>query len=332
VVAALAIAAALGCSWLAFSRARLLLDPVFPALAVLAIYLLMSLLAYIRTELQRYQLRRAFAQYLAPQLLRELEEHPQQLRLGGEAREMTFLFTDIAGFTNLTEATPPARLVPLLNRYLDGVCTIVIEHGGYIDKIIGDAVFAIFNAPAPQPEHARLAVECALAIDRFARDFSADMQQQSIPFGKTRIGVNTGTATVGNFGGQRRFDYTAHGDAVNTAARLEAANKQLGTNICVAGTTVAQCHSVSFRPVGTLLLRGKSTGVETFEPVADDDDAAGILRLAHYRHAYDLLQRGDPAAIGAFQELELDYPDDPVVALHRQRLSTSTCGTLIRVG
>jgi adenylate cyclase len=156
------------------------------------------------------------------------------------------------------------------------------------------------------------------------------MQRQNIPFGKTRIGVNTGTATIGNFGGRSRFDYTAHGDAVNTAARLETANKQLGTHICIAETTVVQCPEISFRPVATLLLRGKSVSVEAFEPVAGDA-AADIIRLTRYRHAYDLLCRCDPAAMAAFRELETDYPDDPVVALHLQRLGESRCDTLVQL-
>src|SRR6202040_13660 len=123
--------------------------------------------------------------------------------------------------------------------YLDGVTQIVLELDGTIDKYIGDAVFAIFNAPADMPDHCQRAVRCALEIDRFAQDFRAEQAKNGIIFGTTRIGVNTGAAVVGNFGSRLRFEYTAQGDAVNTASRLEGANKYLGTRICVAGSTRA---------------------------------------------------------------------------------------------
>ena len=155
--------------------------------------------------------------------------------------EMTFLFTDLEGFTFYTESVAPALLVSTLNDYLDGVCAIAMDHGGTIDKIVGDAVHVMFNAPLDQLDHAARAVRCGLAIDAFAQRFAADPARLAAAgrvFGVTRIGINTGRAVVGNFGGRRRFDYTAHGDAINTAARLEAANKMLGTRICVARATV----------------------------------------------------------------------------------------------
>lgn len=328
-VGSVALALALGSSWLAFTQYRLLLDPVFPALAVLVIYIVMSLLAYVRTELQRYQIRRAFAQYMAPQMLQQLEEDPKRLQLGGESREMTFLFTDIAGFTSLSENIPPEQLLPILNRYLDGACNVVTEHSGYINKIIGDAIFAIFNAPFDQADHAQRAVNCALALDHFSREFASELKQQNIEFGITRIGVNTGTATVGNFGGTRRFEYTALGDAVNTAARLESANKLLGTHICVAETTVAQCQSTAFRPLGKLLLRGKNVAVEAFEPLtATELDQPG---LNDYLDAYQRLCNADHSALAAFQKLAETCPDDPVVSLHIQRLNQGVEHTTIQV-
>lgn len=317
-------------SWLMFTQRRLLFDPVFPVLSMFLIYFSMSIWSYGRAQRIHRQLRRAFSTYLAPELLRQLELNPEKLRLGGESRELTLLFTDIAGFTRLSESTSPDKLVPMLNEYLNDACEIVIQHGGYIDKIIGDAVFAIFNAPSAQPDHAQRGVDCALALDQFARQYSAEMQNKNIPFGKTRIGVNTGYVTVGNFGGNRRFDYTAFGDAVNTAARLESANKLLGTNICIAATTVELCQHTSFRPIGTLFLRGKSVGVETFEPLPENT----IVESPHiiqYEAAYCLLKNADGQAHAAFQTLLDDYPEDPLILLHTRRLNEGRTGTAIEI-
>lgn len=252
----------------AFARHRLLLDPV-PLILFVGLSLFVSgCLRFLVTERERRRVRDAFAHYVSPDLVAQLTRNPDSLKLGGEEREMTFLFTDLAGFTSLTESTPPEVLVGLLNRYLDGICGIVMAHGGTVDKIVGDAVVAMFNAPLTYPDHAARAVRCALAIDRFAEAFRKAENQRGLPLGHTRIGVNTGSAVVGNFGGAHRFDYTAHGDAINTAARLEAANKELGTRICVSGQTKDQCPDISFTPRGTLVLRGKTEPTPVFEPQA----------------------------------------------------------------
>jgi adenylate cyclase len=238
-----------GGAWYLFDAHALLFDPSYPASASGLVFLQLAYGNYARAESQRRQVRMAFSQFLAPALVERLVDNPDQLRLGGELREMTFLFSDVAGFTSFTEHTDPAVLVAVLNEYLDGVCQIIMDHGGTIDKIVGDAVHAIFNAPIDQPDHAVRAVTCALALDAFGRQFAAAKRREGMPFGQTRIGVNSGPAVVGNFGGSRRFDYTAHGDAINTAARLESVNKHLGTSICVAGATARQCpdlHSASW--------------------------------------------------------------------------------------
>lgn len=313
-----------GGAWYLFDARSLLLDPSYPALAGGLVFLHLAYGNYARAETQKRQVRTAFSQFLAPALVERLVENPAQLRLGGELREMTFLFSDIAGFTSFTERTDPAVLVSLLNEYLDGVCQIVMDHGGTIDKIVGDAVHAIFNAPIDQPDHAARAVRCALALDAFGRSFAAAKQAQGLPFGQTRIGVNTGPAVVGNFGGSRRFDYTAHGDAINTAARLESVNKHLGTTICVAGATVRQCPDLHFRPVGRLVLQGKSEAIEAFEPLREDDAAS--LSVAAYRAAFELLQEGRPEAGAAFARLAERYPEDPLVALHTRRLAANLTG------
>jgi adenylate cyclase len=231
---------------------------------------------------------------------------------------MSFLFSDIEGFTSFTERATPELLVSVLNEYLDAMCRAVMEHGGTIDKIVGDAVVGIFNAPLDQPDHAERAVKCALAMDAISMQFIAKMASRGMVFGNTRVGVNTGRAIVGNFGGSERFDYTAHGDAINTAARMESVNKHLGTKICIAGTTAAQCPNHYFRPIGALILKGKTEAIEAFEPITKE--AADTPLMVRYRAAFDLLSAEDGGAKEAFAQLIADFPEDPLVQLHYGRI------------
>jgi len=175
----------------------------------------------------------------------------------------------------------------------------------------------MFNAPLDQPDHPSRAVACAIAMDRFGMDYVAQCAARGIVFGVTRIGINTGAAVVGNFGGSRRFDYTAHGDAINTAARLESANKALGTRICVARSTADRVATMAFIPVGTLMLKGKTQGVEVF---ALPGEAGAGDWSATYREAFARLLDGDEDAAAVILALHERHPDHPVLALHARRL------------
>ena len=316
-----------GASFLAYEFAGYAFDASFAFASVLLVFAVLVYSSYSRAEAQRKRIRSAFQHYLSPDLVGQLAENPRALRLGGESREMTFLFSDIAGFTAFTEKSDPQVLVRLLNEYLDGVSKIVMDHGGTIDKIVGDAVHAFFNAPLDQEDHAARAAGCALAIDAFARDFSAAKASEGLNFGETRIGVNTGTAIVGNFGGSSRFDFTAHGDAINTAARLEAANKHLGTRICIAESTVERCPELQFRPIGSLLLKGKEEAVKTYEPLPQPDPAPDSL--PDYSDAFALLEAEDPSAHERFTALASRFPGDPLIALHSRRLAEGASGAAI---
>jgi adenylate cyclase len=316
-----------GLSWYLFVSRGILLDFAYPAIYTFLLYIVFIFLKYLKEEAQRRQLRHAFNHYVSPDLVSQISSHPETLGLGGESRELTFLFTDIAGFTSLTERTEPAVLVHLLNEYLDGLCRIVMAHGGTIDKIVGDAIHAIFGAPGQLPDHAARAVACALEMDRFARDFEARKAEEGITFGATRIGINTGRAIVGNFGGEARFDYTAHGDAINLAARMESVNKHLGTRICVAGSTVAQTNGYKFRPVGSLVLVGSTVGLDAYEPVSDDEAASDAF--ASYEKAFDLLEKNDPGAKAAFEDIEQRYPGNPLVKFHLARFAKGETGARV---
>jgi adenylate cyclase len=202
-----------------------------------------------------------------------------------------------------------------LNGYFDGLTEMVLKYDGTVAKFEGDAVFVIFNAPMDQHDHAERAVRCALDIDGFAETYRADQRALGISFGHTRIGVHTGPGFVGNFGSHRRFDYGAQGDAVNTAARLEGVNKQFGTRLCVSEATRALCHSMSFRPLGSVVVKGKRVGIRVWEPVREDS-----AYLARYCDAYEKLRSEAPEALGLFAALNQENPDDRCVALHLERL------------
>lgn len=305
--------------WL-WSSAQISLSPVMPLFTIFGVVALNILYGYFTEARQKKQVRKAFSSFMAPALVDQLVNNPNRLALNGESREMSFLFSDIAGFTTFTESTSPELLVEVLNEYLDIMCRTVMEHGGTVDKIVGDAVVGIFNAPLDQPDHAERAVKCALAMDRISHDFIRRMSARGLKFGVTRIGVNTGRAIVGNFGGKERFDYTAHGDAINTAARMESVNKYLGTLICIAGTTAAQCPHHFFRPVGSLVLKGKTEAIDALQPITEEESQSPLM--TRYKEAFAAVADGDPGARELFARLNEEFPDDPLVSLHHRRIAS----------
>lgn len=313
-----------------FQHQQLLLDPVFPSVGLLGLFLSLAVPRYLRTEHEQRWIKNAFSRYVSPNRVKYLQEHPETLALGGEYRECSFVMTDLAGFTSMMEKYEPAMLSALLNEYLNGMIAIAFAHEGTLDRIVGDAVAVMFSAPVVQPDHAARAVACALAMDQFANAFSQRQQARDIPFGKTRIGVNTGDVMVGNFGGQVMLDYRALGDAINTAARLETINGQLGTRISVSASTVQQCEHFRGRPAGRLVLKGKKIPTAVFEPLTEDEDRSE--RIADYRAAYALLEAESPDAVAAFQALKGRYPDDPLVGYHVQRLEAGENGSLVVMG
>jgi class 3 adenylate cyclase/CHASE2 domain-containing sensor protein len=285
---------------------------VAPALAFSLAFFGMEAASGSQARAQRKFLEGVFSQHVAPEVVEQIIQDPARMTsLEGERRTMTFLFTDVADFTTMSENVESRELSRVLNAYLEGMTEIVQKHGGMVDKFIGDAVMAIFNAPIDLPDHAGAAVRCALEMDRFAARFSAEQRGQGIPFGLTRIGVHTGTAVVGNFGSRNRHNYTASGDAVNTAARLEGLNKYFGTRMSVSEATRALCRGMDFRPTASVVLKGKSNAVFVWEPQQPDADRGF---LARYRAAYALLEAADAGARAAFETLAREFPQDPCVA------------------
>ncbi len=317
-----------GGGFLLFKSGGPLVPLIMPSLAMVVCAGLST--AYLwRDEMrQKSFIKGAFSRYLAPVVVDQLVSDPGNLKLGGEKREVTYVFTDLASFTSLTEKIDPEALARILNGYLDGMCSIVLEHCGTMDKIVGDAVVFFFNAPIDQPDHKTRAMECIFALDDFSESYRKKVREtENLELGMTRIGAHCGMVTVGNFGGENFFNYTGHGDSVNTAARLESVNKHLGTRICISGVVVEGCPDIPFRPSGRLVLKGKAIGLDTYEPLtAEQSESEGVRA---YREAYALMEQEDPKALEVFRNLCETYPDDSLAQLHFKRLSDGETGVEI---
>src|SRR6202161_2422711 len=269
----------------------------------------------------------SLSRYFSPNLAQRLAADSEALDLRGQRRQIATLFTDIAGFTTLVETLEPDVLGPLLNGYLVGMTDVVFAHDGTVAKIIGDAIHVLFSAPTEQPNHAERAVSCALALDSYAQVFRDRWRQNGSALAVPRSVVHAGPAIVGNFGGGRFFDYTAYGDTINVTARLETANKQLGTRICVSANLAKKVQEFRGRPVGDLVLRGKSEALRAFEPLSCEQCESDATDS--YVHAFAKLEATDPSTIASFAAHVGKYPDDPLAGFHLKRLLNGATGTRI---
>jgi adenylate cyclase len=269
----------------------------------------------------------SLSRYFSPNLALRLASDSAAAELAGQRREIATLFTDIASFTGLVESLEPIVLGALLNEYVSGMTDIVFAHDGTVAKIVGDALHVLFGAPGEQPDHAARAVACALDLDKYAQDFRDRWQKKGIPLGVTRIGVHAGSAIVGNFGGDKFFDYTAYGDTINIAARLEAANKQLGTRICVSATLAEKVAGFRGRPVGDLVLRGKTEALRAFEPLPVEQHENAAAKV--YSEAFAKLEANDPTALAAFASHVGQQPQDHLASFHLKRLLNGASGVRI---
>jgi adenylate cyclase len=280
-----------------------------------------------RRQAEAERAHASLSRYFSPNLAKRLASDVDAIDLGGQRREIATLFTDIASFTALVETLEPEMLGPLLNDYLTGMTDLVFANDGTVAKIVGDALHVLFGAPGEQPDHAARAVACALALDEYAQTFRARWQKKGIALGATRIGVHAGSAIVGNFGSGRFFDYTAYGDTINIAARLEAANKQLGTRICVSAILAAKVKDFHGRPVGDLLLRGRSETLRAFEPLRVEQYQDSSTKS--YLEAFAKLEAGDAGAMAAFAAHVGKHADDQLASFHLKRLLNGASGTRI---
>jgi adenylate cyclase len=258
---------------------------------------------------QRRFAQSALGKYLPPDVARAIMRDPERLALKGEQTQIYALFTDLEGFTKLSHAITPETLSRLLNRYLDLMSDIVLKHGGTLDKFVGDALVTFWGAPIARPDDADRAVRAGREMYEAGEDFRSiakDIGGDDVPpIGVTRVGLHRGPAVVGNFGGEGRIQYTALGDSMNTAARLESANKALKTTMLVSDEAKRKSTLDIFRPMGRVELSGRATPVEVWEPVPDMDEA---LR----RQLNDLWRAFEDGDSGAFVQLEA------IAAVHKE--------------
>lgn len=302
--------------FLLFGRGLLWLPAAHAALTVSLIYLAQGGVAYFIEQRQRRQIKQAFSMYVSPLVVEKIIAHPEQLKLGGERQELTLLFTDLAGFTTISEALGADQVTQILNRHLSEMVEIVFRYHGTVDKFIGDAVMAFWGAPIPDPEQSLHAVQAAVAMQQKIASMRQDLLAHGGPDLHMRIGLHRGECIVGNMGGVGRFDYTAVGDAVNLASRLEGVNKVYGTGILISDS-VAQAigDKLALRQVDTVRVKGKHLGVPIFTPCDDArlKDMSEAALAAYAGGEWEVCQERWQAVIDI-------YPDDPVAHAFLARL------------
>lgn len=241
---------------------------IYPAISLVVCYMSGEAYRNLVVEKRSRYLKRAFSSYVSPELVSEILDDPGRLKLGGEKREVSVLFSDIRGFTGLSERFTPEELVEFLNRYLSPMTRIILEEKGMVDKYIGDAIMAVFNAPVAVSGHARRACVAALRMREALASFNAKRAGTGYPLVDIGVGVNTGEAVVGNMGAELKLNYTAIGDTVNLAARLESMNKAYGTGILVSkAVRDAAGEDFLFREIDTVRIRGREATITFHELV-----------------------------------------------------------------
>jgi len=283
---------------------------------------------YRRRQVQAERAHASLCRYFSPQLASRLAAD-EGSGMDVHRRDVAAMFTDVTGFTSMVEGIAPDTLRTLLNEYVAGMTEIVFSHEGTVTKIMGDGMHILFNAPGEQPDYATRAIACTHDLDAWAVKFRERWKAKGVNFGVTRIGVHAGPVLVGNFGGSRFFDYTAYGDTINTAARLEAANKFLGTRTCVSAVIADAAKAFQGRPIGDLVLRGRCKPLRAYEPLP----AAAFMRraTADYTAAFAKLEAGDEGAMPAFAAVVGLHSDDTLAGFHLRRLLNGAKGVRMQL-
>lgn len=290
-----------------------------PLLGLAAAVLPYTLHTGAHAFIQRRRLESRFAKYVSPQILQKLRDHPTGPELGGEEREVSIIVTDLEGFTSFMEARSAADGAAIMRDYLGQLAQVVLAHGGMIDQFIGDSVVAIFNAPLDQPDHAQRALGCAIELERAGQGYRETLAKRGIAFGRTRVGAHCGAAVVGNFGSQERFHFTAIGDVVNTASRLEAACKHLGVGVLLSDDLQAAAGSPQdLLPIGPLLVEGRATAVSAYTSVSGVSPEFASV----YRQAYERRSRGESLPDGLLAGLSEEESCEPLLLRLLQQGST----------
>ncbi len=306
-----AVAAAIGFGWWAFLQLRWLIDPVYPSVGALAVFLTGVLMSFRRSDMERKRVRETFSHYLAPAMVKRLVANPGLLKLGGEVRDLTIMFCDIRDFTTISERMEASALTALLNDFLTPMTEAVLAHEGTIDKYIGDSIMAFWNAPLDAENHAALACRATLEMRRQLSILNAHLAEQAAKAGQEHlpimigIGLNSGPAMVGNMGARQRLNYSVIGDNVNLASRIEGVSKNFGVDILIGEQTRAAAPDLAAIPIGDIFVKGKTVPARLYAliggpEVMQSPNAAELLdALAAAAQAF---KSGDLAAVGAALE------------------------------
>ena len=305
-----------------FSRYNLWLNIIYPALTMIVIYLGITVYRYITEEREKKKIRGAFQYYLTASVINEMLKDPSKLKLGGDKKDLTVLFSDIRGFTTISEKLTPEDLVRLLNEYLTAMTNLVFKYDGLLDKYMGDAIMAVYGAPLDQPDHAARACRTALDMMEELKILQKKWADEGRPAFNIGIGINSGDMVVGNMGSDMRFDYTVMGDMVNLGSRLEGINKEYGTNIIISEYTYAAIKDALFcRELDSVRVKGKKLPVKIYELLGEKKDAE------KWEKAVSLFEEGLSKykqamwdeAIAAFRKVLEVRPDDAPAKLYVSR-------------
>jgi adenylate cyclase len=255
-----------------------------------SIVIVCGIVGFLLEGRQKRYIKKAFSHYVSPSVVEKLIEHPEQLKLGGESRVLSIFFSDIEGFTSLSEILEPERLIEMLHEYLESLSNLILEHNGTIDKYEGDAIIAFWNAPVDTPMHETLAVKAALACQEALKTLNPQFKEKYGVTLHTRIGIHTGKVIVGNLGSAKHFDYSFIGDAGNLAARLEGVNKVFGTDILVSQTTYENVHDVLFRHIATIKVVGRAQALNVYQPLAEGYNEENLILFQEALHFFEAME------------------------------------------
>ncbi|MBW2621428.1 MAG: adenylate/guanylate cyclase domain-containing protein [Deltaproteobacteria bacterium] len=315
-----------GMNYFFFTRG-LWLNLIHPVMSVILIYIGVTVFRYITEEREQRRIKGAFTTYVYPSVVEEMLKHPEMLKLGGEKKVLTVLFSDIKGFTTISEQMEPDALIELLNEYLTPMTDLVFKYDGLLDKYIGDAIMSVYGAPLEMDDHALKACRTSLEMMEKMRELRQMWAETdpTIPYVDCRIGINTGIIVVGNMGSHDRFDYTAVGDDVNLASRLEGAGKEYDTNIIIGATTYEQVKGeMVCRELDLIEVVGKTRPVRIYELLAEDGQASkSQIQLVNAFQQGLRAYQGQQwdRAINIFSQINGHFPEDGPTKVFLKRVS-----------
>ncbi|MDQ1277367.1 MAG: adenylate cyclase [Thermodesulfobacteriota bacterium] len=316
-----------------FAKFNTWINMIYPVLTMMTIYLVITVYRYFTEEREKKKIRGAFQYYLTASVITEILKDPSKLKLGGDKKDLTVMFSDIRGFTTISEKLTPEELVSLLNEYLTVMTDIVFKYEGLLDKYIGDAIMAVFGAPLEQPDHALRGCRTALEMMAELKVLQERWSREGRPYVDIGVGINSGDMVVGNMGSNMRFDYTVMGDNANLSSRLEGINKEYGTHIIISEYTNEVVKEEMFcREVNSVRVKGKKLPVKIYELICEQKDAAEHEEMSG---AFMKVWKGTsrPGGMKVSRPLEASWSSVPTIL--RQIFTSSaamTCRNILRKG